>query len=426
MQSNEKSTALKCTLGEGLFGVGMNLVAPVTVMQLLLKQLGAGEVMLGLAFGIATAGWGLLQPFGMLLFGRKRRGKRFLVPYSALSCVPTYLGMGAAVYFLAADSPRLCSIVVLLLFAARVLSAGSVTPIWFDWHAMLFSKRVRGRAIGMMAGASALGANIAAISAGLVRHRLDFPMSYALLFVVSVPFFLMGLSSFFSVREPEAVTAHSRQFRIRDLLHRFGQSLAGSNFRNYLIARILLTLGGGATAFYAVYLATPQGGGLKESTVIALGVFLFLPQSAASYVLGRLGDAAGHKLGVLLGSLAQVASLLVVFLGSGVLAGMAAFGLLGVAWGSGWVCHANMLFETCPHDSRVAHITLSNLILSPVVLVVPMLTGWLIRDMVGMRNGIGLAVIPTALGILWLAFIVKEPRTIEVSPQDPENHEPSS
>jgi MFS family permease len=339
------------------------------------------------------------------------------VPWSFCSAVPTYLAMGLAVHFLGPESPRLCCVLVLILFAIRVLGAGIVIPLWYDWQAILFSKGVRGRAIGMMAGASALGATLAATSAGALRSHLDFPLNYSLLFGISVAFFAVALTFFMAVREPPEMTDTSAVFRVRDLFIRFGQSLGDANFRNYLIGRILLTLGGGATAFYAVHFSSPDGGGLAESTVIGLGVFLFLPQAAGSYMLGRLGDRAGHRMGVILGAVAQAASLLLVYLGGGLWIGAACFALLGVAWGSGWVCHANMLFETCPHDSRVAHVTLSNLVLSPIVLLVPIATGWLVGSFVGLRNGIGLALVPTLLGVLWLIFVVKEPRTIEVSRQ---------
>ena len=69
-----------------------------------------------------------------------------------------------------------------------------------------------------------------------------------------------------------------------------------------------------------------------------------------------------------------------------------------------------------PHDSRVAHITLSNMVLGPILALVPVGTGWLV-DHVGVRTGIGLTLIPTVLGIAWLAMMVREPRDIELDRQ---------
>jgi hypothetical protein len=65
----------------------------------------------------------------------------------------------------------------------------------------------------------------------------------------------------------------------------------------------------------------------------------------------------------------------------------------------------------------VAHITAANMLLSPFLLLVPLGTGWLMESVVGVRAGIALALAPTALGIVWLIFRVKEPRTLELLPE---------
>jgi MFS family permease len=176
-------------------------------------------------------------------------------------------------------------------------------------------------------------------------------------------------------------------------------------------------VGGGATAFYAVRFQSVEGGGVAAGTVITLGVLLALPQGVASYPLGRLGDRAGHKKGVVIGALAQAVAIAVALLGRGPIACSLCFASLGVAFASGWVSHTNMLFETCPHDSRPAHITLSNVLLSPFVILAPIGTGWLMES-AGQRAGIGMTLVPTALGVLWLILAVKEPRETEARARD--------
>jgi uncharacterized membrane protein len=94
-----------------------------------------------------------------------------------------------------------------------------------------------------------------------------------------------------------------------------------------------------------------------------------------------------------------------------------------VAFSAAWVSHNNMLFETCPHDSRVAHITLSSMVLGPVLFLVPMVTGWLADHVWDRPTAIGATLVPTLLGVAWLALMVQEPRDIELSrgaapPQD--------
>jgi hypothetical protein len=102
MSAQERWNVAKSTTCESCFGMALNLVAPVTALPLLLGYLGAGQVLLGLSFSIASAGWFLLQVPGMFVFGRRRRTKRFLIPWSAGICLPTYAGLAATVYLLAA------------------------------------------------------------------------------------------------------------------------------------------------------------------------------------------------------------------------------------------------------------------------------------------------------------------------------------
>lgn len=392
------------------FGYGMGLVGVLTVMPLLLRELGAGKVLIGVAWGIAAAGWFVLEVPAMFYLGGGPRGKRFLCLWSFCTVVPPYLAVGAAVYLLGAGRPTLCLVLVLLLITFRWLGEGASYPFWDDWLARLFSKRMRGRALGMIAAGIALGGAVAAPTAGLIERKVPFPLNYALLFVGSGILFGLMLTVLYRVREP-APPVLKDPLTPRDMLGLFGQSLREANYRRYLAGRILLTFGGGAVGFYALHFTSPDGGGLSDSTVITLGVCLTLSQAVGSYLLGHLGDRSGHKASIVVGAGAQVLSVAVAYLGQGLWAATVAFALLGVAFSASWSSHLNMLYETCPHDSRVAHLTVSNGVLSPFLVLVPLGTG-LLMDAVGVRAVIGLTIIPAVLGVAWMIFAVREPRTV--------------
>jgi MFS family permease len=415
MNGTERANAVKCATAEGLFGMGLGFVAVVTVLPLLMKSLGASDFEVGLAGSIGMAGYGMLQPVSMLLFGGRRRTKRFLVSWSFSFVAPTYLAMAAVVLLLAPQQPRLCSMLLLALLAVRVFGGGASAPFWFDWQAAIFPQDIRGRVIGMMAGASALGFSAAAYAAGMAHGRLPFPVNYSVLFVVAVVFFALGLGVYAQVREPDSVGAPAQGLRPRELFGRFGHSLSDANFRSYLAGRILLVLGSGASAFYAVHFNSPEGGGIAADTVVKLGMFIAIPQVAASYLLGRLGDRVGHKSGVVIGAAAQLASIAAAFLGRGTAACVLSFVFLGIAGSAAWVSNLNFLLETCPHDNRVAHITLTSTILQPLFFLVPMGTGWMMENLAHRATGIGLTLVPTLLGVAWLAFVLKEPRDVDLT-----------
>jgi MFS family permease len=419
MDAVERRNARKCVVGEGLFGTGIGFLSSVSVLPLLLESLGASEIQIGLLGSIFWAGWIVLQPLGLFLLGQKRRTKRFLVPWSMTCAVPAYAAIGFIIYFLAPTRPGLVCWLLLAILAARVLGAGMALPFWLEWQATVFRRGIRGRVIGLMAAFASLGGTLSAFAAAMVVEALDLPGNYSLLAVVSILFFAVSLTFFATVREPPEMLTPYSALRRRDFLRRFAHSLSEKNFRNYLIGRLLMTSGAGGAAFFAVYFKSSEGGGLSAATVIRLGALLGIAHFLISYPLGRLGDRGGHKVGVVVGACAQVAAISMAFFGRGAVACGATFALVGVAWSAAWVSHMNMLFETCPHDSRIAHITLSNMVLGPVLWLVPVVTGWAITH-VGMRTGIGLTLIPTLLGVAWLAIVVREPRDIEITGANPD------
>jgi len=412
MRPEERRNAIVYATGEGCWGLSMGFVAPLTVLPLIIGALGGGPVEIGLVFSIATAGFLLPQPLGMIFLQHGGGKKRFLILYHLVTALPTSCGIAAVIYFLSGARPALSRVLILCLFFIRTFAIGAVVPVWMDWVAGLYSRKSRGRAIGMAAAAAATGTSVTAIVAGWLSGKLPFHSGYALLFLLSTVCVAasMGAFSFVSAGTPPPGV---RRLGIGELLAKFGHSLASVNFRNYLVARVLLTMGGGATAFFAVHYRSPEGGALTGSLVIALGTLLTLPQAVMSYWLGRIGDRSGHKRGVFIGAAAQMGAILVAVLARGPLSCALCFSLVGVATAAAWVSHLNMIYETCPHDNRVAHITLSNLVLSPFVMSIPLLTGWLISHL-GRTSGMAISLVPTCLGVLWLLLRVREPRQVEL------------
>ncbi len=414
MESEERGNALKLATCDGFYGVGTGFVALLTVLPLLFSLLGAGTVELGLLFSIGTVGWFTGQPVGLLVLGRRPRRRRFFTFWLLSIWVPSHLAMAALVYGLGPVHPRLCRYGILALFAFLMLADGMIVPLWTVWQASLFRRGSRGRALGLIAGASALGAGVGSLAAGKVQDYLLFPLNYAVLFLAASLLFSAALNFLWRVREPEGVVGGEAPLRAADLVRLAGLSLRQTNFRRYMASKVLLAVGGGAAAFYAVHFRSPGGGALGGATVIKLGALTALSQALSSYMLGGVGDRAGHRRAAAIGFLAQTAAIATAYVGRGWFACAACFAVLGVSWSAGWVSHNNLLFETCPHGSRAAHLTLSNTLLGPFAALAPPVTGWLIAQ-AGMRTSIGLTLIPTVLGFFWLLLAVKEPRDVELS-----------
>ncbi|MHC4789191.1 MAG: MFS transporter, partial [Planctomycetota bacterium] len=206
MLPEERANALRCTATDGCHGMGVGLVAAITVLPLLFRFLGADEMELGLLFSVATAGFILGQPLGLLLLGRRRRTKGLLVPWIFAVWVPTHLALAAILYRLGPSDARLCRHLMLGVVALVTIGDGMIIPIWVDWQGALFDQRSRGRAMGMIAGAWALGNCAGSFAAGRLIEALPFPISYCFPFLAAALLFTFSLVFLSTVREPEQIT----------------------------------------------------------------------------------------------------------------------------------------------------------------------------------------------------------------------------
>ena len=413
MNQQERKDAINFAAGEGLWGLGLGLVAPTTVFPLLLKRLGASSFEVGLFWAVAYAGILIMQPVGVLLFSHGGINKRLILIYHACISLPVYSTLAALIWLMGPreEMHALARRLIIVCYAVNMVGIGVIIPAWQDWIAGLFSTKVRGKAMGFYLAASALAVSLGIGLAYLLSRSLAFPRNYALMMAGAVVIFAVSLAWFGRVSQGHVPQGELKRPGVAGMFRLFAHSLRVSNYRRYLVGRITLGFGGVATGFVAVHFRSSEGGGVPETLVILLLAFQALPQAVGGYVLGLIGDRVGHRAGVLLGATAHAAGIAVAFGFRGPVACAVCFMCLGLSTAAAMISHVNMTFETCPHDRRLVHITLTSLLVSPFAIGAAVGAGLLI-DRIGTGWGIGLCVVPTVLGTLWTLIMVQEPRQI--------------
>jgi len=418
-QKKEQRFNTKCAVvGEGLWGIGLALVAPATVLTVLLRQCGAGKAMVGSISAIEGGGSLLPQLIGLYIFTSVRKRKRQLLLWHLLWLIPCLLLPGAVLLVGKGLSPALLRWCTLMCYLAFVVGGGIVTAAWMDWMAHLFPVNTRGKAIGLAWGASFLAGTGGAIVAGrLIRSAADTAI-FGWLYLSAGMLLTLSITTFWLVKDPAThETQDTARLGTRDLLARFSHSLWDRNFRAFLIGRILATSGFCIVPFIAVYYTSPVGGGLNNGTIVSLGAAMTLGTAAAMYALGWIGDRFGHRAGILCGAAAQVATLTVMLSSSGAASCAAAYAMAGIVIGSAFISHFNMMFETCPHDHRMAHITVGNMVLGVNVIIMPLLAG-VAAERWGERPVFWVCLALSSLALLWFLARVREPRTISLGPSE--------
>ncbi|MCS7040300.1 MAG: MFS transporter, partial [Caldilineales bacterium] len=213
-------------------------------------------------------------------------------------------------------------------------------------------------------------------------------------------------------REPVAPVSVHRLGQapfLADLRAILGQD---ANFRRFLVARLLLVLGGMASGFVTV--AALRQWGVPDSKVGIYTAELLIGQTAGNLVFGLLADRYGHKLSLELGALASCLAFLAVWLAPQAFWFDIGFVLLGVAGGAVVVSGILIVLEFAPATRRPTYAGLANTATGLVSMVGPLLAAALAR-----WSYDGLFAISAAFSLAaWLALHrwVREPRHAAVEP----------
>ena len=402
---------------EGFSGLSMGLVAPMTVMAVLLHENGAQPWMIGSITAIQGGASILPQALGIYLFRSNRRRKVNLVLWSLTMISPGPLVMAALVHWSPQLGPASMCWGLFCCFLVFTMAGGTVGAVWMDWMAHLFEQRVRGRVYGVVFGCWNIAAAAAAIIAGAVLMAYPGNAGFAILYLASGLLLFVGNSIFLAARDPaQFVEEAPIRVDIIEMFSQFAHSLQRRNFRDFLIGRLLTTLGLGITPFIIIYYLSADGGELEKARIIQLSAGEWIMRSVALIGIGWIGDRWGHRFGILLGTSLQTLTLLLVVTTSGPWSCLAVYALLGLCIGASSVSHYNLLCETCPHDNRKAHIAAGNLVMLPGMILVPILAGVLV-EYYGITGLMWVSLIISAVALVWFAFRFQEPRTMPRFPE---------
>lgn len=395
-------------LGEGLWGLQANMVSSATVLPLLLRRYGAGSAMIASIASIETGAVLTLQVAGIYLFRTPRTRKRGLLWWHALAIIPFLALMGLLAGAGQRLPPAIVRWAVLAAFAAYTGSIGLVLSTWLDWLAHIFGPGTRGRALGLSFCASAAMGALGALLAGRVLRSSADPWALlygtaALLAWLSIGIFtLVDDTASRSLPAPPLVPP-------RDLLRHLAQSLRHRNFRAFLIGRILTTVGFCMVPLMTVYYGSATGGALSGAQIVSAGSAMAIGAAVANVALGTWGDRRGYRAGLLIAAGSQAAALGLMLTSGGAWSCWLAYAAVGIAAGGGSISHLNLLYETCPHEDRVAHITVGNLVIGLGGIAAPLCAGQIALRW-GIRPLFLVCLVFSVGAVLWYRLAFQDPR----------------
>lgn len=414
VSAHDKRNITLYALGEAFWGVNVAMVATGTVVTVMLRDFGAGKTTLGSLLAIEMGTVLLLQFLGLYVFKSVRKRRRHLMLWHVFAMTPFWFLIAGAVLLQDRMPQAVVRWTVLLCFGGFYAAIGIVIASWSDWIAHMFTVKIRGLAMGLAFGVSALAGAVGAAVSGLMIEMLPSPRVYAWIFAAAGMLTLLSMAVYWFMRDPAENAPHDPpRPRTAEVLQRIKASLRNGNFRQYLYGRIFVTSGFCLSPLITVFFLSEIGGSVSKASVVWYGIATTVGTALASVGLGVIGDRRGHRFGVLVGAAMQVGTLLIVLFGKGDAACVAAFALMGVSNGAGNVAHNNMLFETCPHDNRFAHITVGNLVVGVVGIAASLASG-VAASAWGFKPLFWTCLALSGVGLAWFAIFVKDPRDVEV------------
>jgi MFS family permease len=388
------------------FWGGASLIAPATILPLYVSRLTDSTFLIGLLSMIASTGWLLPQLFTANWVQRLPRKKVLPVNVGILTeRLPVVLLALSSV--VAASRPTLALVAFFVCFTWHTVGAGVVAVAWQDMIGKIIPVERRGKFFGLT---NFLGTATGVAGAWGATWLLDtygFPRGYVWSFGAAAAMLLLSWAFLAMTREPaQEVTAPPvSQMQYLSSLPRVLRGDA--NFGRFLLSQVVISLGGMAAGFMAVYAVKRWG--LSDGQAGRYTASMLVGQALSNLAFGALADRWGHKLvlevSTLMGGLgvglAVVAShpswFYVVF----ALAGAQTAGIL--------LSGLMIALEFAPESIRPTYIGLNNTVRGIGSGLAPLIGG-LIAETMSYGILFTIAFLTSLVGLALLRWSVREPR----------------
>lgn len=388
-----------------LFFFGLSFISATTIGALFVSKLTESALAIGFLASIAQAGWYLPQVLTANLVERLPRRKPVVVRLGlVLERLPVWLLVVAAL--LATNAPGLALAIFFVGSAWRSLGAGVVATAWQDLLARCFPVDHRGRFLGLTTFAgTAMGAAGAALSTWLLK-TFDFATNFVYIFAIAAASLTVAWVFLAQTREPVQRADAVRQSN-REFLGKLPAVLKSDhNFRQFLVARLLMTLGNLGTGFVTV--SAIDRWQVPDAIVGLYTAVFLIGQMMGNLASGFLADRYGHKLSLEVGALSACLAFGLAWLAPSPEWIYVVFLLMGINLGTILVSGILVALEFSAPQRRPTYAGMTNTSIGLVGMVAPLLGAWLASASYGWLFAAGAAINLCA----WVAmrWWVREPR----------------
>ncbi|MBN1420651.1 MAG: MFS transporter [Planctomycetes bacterium] len=393
-------------LDVGFFDFGVAFAAPITVLAVFVKELSGRDFDVGVVGALWPLGWFLPQLPTAFIVERLRRKKPYVLAVGLVERLP-FLLMGLSVLLVGTRSPALLLALFYAAYAMQTLGGGFVATGWHELIARVIPIARRGTFFGTAYSLGGLLRVVGGILSGLLIERLAFPTGYGVSFLITFLIVMISWGFLCQNREPPPPPAHPCP-DVRTYIRKVSAILrAHEGYRRFLVSQIWIILGSMGATFVAVH--GMRAFHLSLQHVGYMTAALSLSESAATPLVGHVGDALGHKWGLVISGLACVAAMgcaLAAWCPSMIYLSIL---LLGVYYAGRKVSGTVIAFEFGDLHDRPTYVGGAGTLLAPFHGLGP-LAGGLLAQSAGYATLFGVSGVVSLAALVWFILHVPDPR----------------
>ena len=408
IQKSLKHNLLANLLDGGFFGFALGFASFVTVIPLFVSTMTNSAILIGLIPAIHAVGWQLPQLFLANRVARQSRYKPMVLRMTIQERLP-FLGLALVAWFLPVLGIRTGLMITFALLIWQGLGGGFTANPWQAMIGKIIPSDRRGTFFGAQSSAANLLASLGAILAGIILEKADNQVGFTLCFVFACVNMVISWFFLSGTREPAntpidpTVEPVNYWGRLGDILRR------DSNFRWFLIARMLSQVAVMGFAFYTVYAVHELK--MSEFEVGVMTAVLLGTQIAINPLMGWIGDRWSHRNLMEIGLLAAVVSTTLAWWAPSPAWFIGVFILAGVANVAVWTIGLTMILEFGNEADRPAYIGMANTLVAPATILAPLLGGWL-ADRAGYPAAFLLSAFGGVITLIVLQLRVRDPKRV--------------
>jgi MFS family permease len=393
-------------LDGGFFGLALGFSSFSAFIPIFVNRLTNSALLIGLVPALYNVGWQFPQLFTAGWTARLRRFKTTVIVLTVLERIP-FFGLALVAWFLPIIGKQSALIITFLLLTWQGLGGGLTANPWTSMISKIIPPEYRGTFFGAQSSAANAFMSVGSILAGFLLEKISDRYNFSLLFLLTG--IIMVISWFFlaSTHEPidyaKVVCDTKQPFwkGSRTILKR------DSNFRWFLVARLLSQFASMGFAFYIIYAVNHFA--MDEFTAGITSATLTGAAILANPLMGWAGDRWGHKRLMLLGIFSATVSSLLAWQANSLSWFFIIMILTGIANVSIWTIALTITVEFGSEEERPLYIGLSNTLVAPATILAPLIGGW-IADRHGYPTMFFFTALAGLLALIVIILFFKEPK----------------